>query len=253
MMLRSFRADLHIHTCLSPCGELEMTPQAIVQACQARKIDMIAVCDHNSAENVRGVRKAAVGTDLAVLAGMEVTSEEEVHVLAIFDEGDLATALQEIVYAHLLPGENDEDLFGIQVVANARDEVDGIVKRLLIGGTTIPLEDLIDKVHDIGGLAIASHIDRESFSLVGQLGMIPDDLAVDALEVSPLGDVDDIKSRIAGAERFPLITSSDAHRLDEIGKGVTAFCLAEATVKELAMAFQNREGRKILRGEVSSC
>lgn len=252
-MLRLVRADLHVHTCLSPCGELEMTPRAIVRACQERKIDMIAVCDHNSAENVRGVRRAAEGTDLAVLAGMEVTSAEEVHVLAIFDEVGRATALQEIVYEHLVPGENDEDLFGIQIVANELDEVDGIVKRLLIGGTTLSLEDLIAKIHEIGGLAIASHIDRESFSLVGQLGMIPEDLSVDALEVSPLGDINDIKSRIVGAERFPLITSSDAHRLDEIGKAITTFYLSEVTVKELAMAFQNQEGRKILDGENSSC
>jgi predicted metal-dependent phosphoesterase TrpH len=230
-----------------------MTPRSIIRVCQEKSIDMIAICDHNTAENVKGVRKAAEGTGLTVLAGMEVTTAEEVHLLALFDETNRVEKLQDEVYAHLLPGENDENLFGIQVVANELDEVESVVNRLLIGGTTLTLEDVIDTIHGLGGLAIASHIDRESYSLVGQLGMIPDDLAVDALEVSPLNDIENIRREIPGASRFPLVASSDAHRLDDIGKVMTTFLLEEATLEEIGMALKNIKGRRILKGETSSC
>lgn len=253
MMLRVIRAELHMHTCLSPCGELEMTPMAIVRTCLEKEIHCIAICDHNSAENVEGVTKAAEGTNLTVLPGMEVTSAEEVHVLAILDEKESALILQEEVYKHLLPGENDDDLFGMQVVANELDEVEKITHKLFIGATTISLDTLVDIIHGLRGLAIASHIDRESFSIVGQLGMIPDGLPLDALEVSPTGDVREIRDRCIGAERFPLITSSDAHRLNEIGKACTTFRLAEPTVMEIGKAFKNIEGRTIVDGGMSLC
>jgi len=252
-MLRAIRADLHVHTCLSPCGELEMTPTAIVHSCLEKGIDLIAVCDHNSAENVSGVRKAAEKTKLTILPGMEVTTEEEVHVLAIFDKEEQSLSLQEDVYSHLLPGENDEDLFGLQVVANELDEVEKILHKLLIGGTTLSLDFLIERIHGLGGLAISSHIDRESYSLVGQLGMIPDDLAMDALEVSPLGDVKEVRDHTSGAERFPLITSSDAHRLNEIGKVSTVFNMGAPTVEEIRKAFKNIDGRSILDGGFFHC
>jgi PHP family Zn ribbon phosphoesterase len=251
MMLRLFRTDLHVHTCLSPCGELEMSPVRIVEVCRDRGIDVIAVCDHNSAENVKGVRDAAEGTELTVLAGMEVTTAEEVHVLSIFDSVEQAMRLQEEVYARLLPGENDEDVFGLQVVANASDEVEGIVKKLLIGGTTFALDELVERIHDLEGIAIASHIDRESFSLIGQLGFMPDDLDMDALEVSPRGSVEEIRNRIPGSDRFPFITSSDAHRLEELGRASTTFLLEEGTVGEIRKGLCRVDGRRIVEGGIS--
>ena len=252
-MLRAYRVDSHVHTCLSPCGELEMTPRAIVRACRKKEIDVVAVCDHNSAENVPAVPEAAEGTGLVVFGGMEVTTAEEVHVLAIFDDDEGLLDLQREVYDHLIPGENDEDLFGIQVVANAKDEVESIVERLLMGGTTISLSQLVTRVHELGGVAVASHVDRESFSLLGQLGFVPDDLAVDALEVSSRGRVEDIRSRVPGVKRFPLVTSSDAHRLDEVGRGTTTFLLAEATLDEIRKGLRGVDGRGITEGGVSVC
>ena len=241
-----YRTDLHVHTCLSPCGELEMTPKAIIQTCREKEIQVIGISDHNSAENIPGVRKAAQGMNITVLAGMEVTTSEEVHILAIFDNEKQAYQLQDVVYAHLLPGKNDEDLFGIQVVSNELDEVESVVDKLLIGGTTITLNDVIDTIHQFGGLAIASHIDRESYSLLGQLGMIPDGLKVDALEVSSRSTIDEIRQTVSGADDYPLITSSDSHHLDDIGQAITTFFLDKPTVVEIRMAFQNKEGRKII-------
>ena len=252
-MIRPLSADLHVHTCLSACGEMEMTPRNIVQMCLKKNLNMIAICDHNSAENVSAVRKAAEKLELTVLAGMEITTEEEVHMLAIFDDEEKVLVIQEYVYDHILPGDNDERLFGPQVVCNELDDVIRNENRLLIGGTTIPIDRLIDKIHDIGGLSIASHIDRESFSLIGQLGMIPDDIKLDALEVSRNKTVEMIQEEVAGADRFPLITSSDAHRLEEIGGESTTLLLERPSLEEIRMAFMGLDGRKIIEGGISIC
>jgi len=246
VMLKAFVGDLHIHTCLSPCAELEMTPINIVRTCIERRIDMIAICDHNSAENVAAVQRAAEMTELTVLAGMEITTSEEIHILALFDSADDAELLQRDVYSLLTPGKNDEELFGIQVVANEVDEVEGIVDRLLIGSVDLTLDETIDRIHRSGGLAIASHIDRNRFSLTSQLGLIPDDLNIDALEISSSSDIEEVVKGINGAEKFPLLRSSDAHTLDIIGSGVTRFYIEDSTIDEIRMALRNENGRNLI-------
>lgn len=244
-MPRCYLADLHIHTCLSPCADLTMSPTRIVNRAMARKLDIIGICDHNSAENVQATINAACKNDLTVLAGMEVTSVEEVHAIALFDETSQVLNLQETVYANLIPEENKEELFGEQIVANEFDEVEGYNKRLLIGATTLTLTEIVKTIHTCGGLAIASHIDRESYSIIGQLGFIPEDLEIDGLEISPQMTIAQANARIPGTAKYPLITSSDAHFLDNIGKATTSFLLEEPTVNEIQKALKNEDGRKI--------
>lgn len=244
MSVKKFDADLHIHTCLSPCGELEMTPNKVIQTCKEKGIDIIAICDHNSAENVPWVQKAAENNHIHVLPGMEITTSEEVHLLALFDNLDNVMHLQDFLYPHLLPGENDDDLFGIQVVANEKDEVEKIVHKLLIGGTGISLKQAIEKIHSLHGLAVPAHIDRESFSVLAQLGFIPDDLDADALEVSFRGKIDEILP-IPGVRRFPILRSSDAHQLSAIGRITSSIFIESVSVDELKKAFMRQSGRFI--------
>ena len=245
-MMRSFRADLHIHTCLSPCADLEMSPRGIVRTAREKEIDILGICDHNSAENVPAVREAARPYQISVLAGMEVTSREEVHVLGLFDHLDSALKLQEIVYAHL-PGKNDEDAFGVQPVVDADGEILRFNEKLLIGATTLALDKVVSLIHSYGGVAIASHIDREGFSIIGQLGFIPEGLPLDALEVSPAMPVETARQRFA--PRTPLTPFSDAHRLQEIGQASTAFWLADGSVAEIKKALVREDGRKVMTGE----
>lgn len=244
MNLRIFEADLHIHTCLSPCGELEMTPSKVVQTCKEKGIDIIAICDHNSAENVEWVQKAAEKYDIYVLPGMEITTSEEVHILAFFDTCDQVMTLQNYVYSNLLPGENNDDLFGMQVVANEKDEVEKIVHKLLIGGTTISLNQAIEKIHSLKGLAVPAHIDRENFSILAQLGFIPDEFNADALELSFRGEINEIL-QITGVRGFPIIRSSDAHQLSDIGRITTSMCIETVSMDELKKAFMRESGRFI--------
>ena len=242
-MLRLFKADLHIHTCLSPCTELDMSPKGILTRVKQKKIDIIGICDHNSSENSLAVMNAAKRMNIYVIPGMEVTSQEEVHVLALFDALENALKLQEFVYENL-PGKNDEKAFGMQVMVNEEEEVLGFSDKLLIGATTIPLEEIIRKIHSFDGLVIASHIDRESFSIIGQLGFIPEKLELDALEISAHVTFEEAKKRYP--YNYPITSSSDAHYPDDIGKSFTTFLLEEGTVAEIKKALKNEEGRKLI-------
>lgn len=242
-MLRVFKADLHVHTCLSPCTELDMSPREIVDQAKVKKIDIIGICDHNSAENVPAVMKAAKNSPISILPGIEVTSQEEVHILALFDDFDNALKLQEYVYDNL-PGENDEEAFGMQVIVNEKAEVLGFNNKLLIGATTISLEKIIRIIHNFSGIAIASHIDRESFSIISQLGFVPENLELDALEISPKMAFNEAIKRFKN--NYPLTCSSDAHYPNDIGKGFTSFLLKDGSVAEIKKALRNEEERKLI-------
>ncbi len=243
-MLKKFKADLHIHTCLSPCADLEMTPSAIVKTALEKKIDIIAITDHNSAENVIAAKKAAGNKNIIVLAGMEVTSSEEAHILALLDDVEGIMKLQDIVYKNLLPGENDERLFGEQIVVNEKEEVLDFNKRLLIGATSLSAQKIVNTIHSLGGLAIASHVDRDAFSIVSQLGFIPADLEFDALEMSPNTDRGKADLLFSDYKSFSWITSSDAHWLKDIGRKTTGFLMNEPTLEEMRLAFKSVDGRR---------
>lgn len=244
-MLRQFRADLHIHTCLSPCAELDMTPREIVRAAAAMGLDLIAVTDHNTAENVAAAQRAAADTGVAVLGGMEISSSEEVHVIALFSNRKDLERMQETVYGNLPEGENDERLYGHQVVVNEFDEVLDLNRRLLIAATGISLRDLIDLVAANGGLAIASHVDRESFSVISQLGFMPPGLGFDALEFSPRISGEDAAACFPELRRFPWVSASDAHHVADIGRRTVTFTMAEPTLPEIRQALRSAGGRSV--------
>ncbi len=242
-MLRELKTDFHIHTCLSPCAELEMSPLAIIQQAKIKELDIIAICDHNSAENIPALKQAADDYDICLLPGMEVTSIEEVHILALFDAIESALQLQEIVYANL-SGKNDEDAFGMQVIVNVHGEVLGFNKKLLIGASNLTVDETVRTIHSLNGLAIAAHIDRDSFSLISQLGFVPEELELDALEISPLISYNSALKKYN--PRLPLTNSSDAHNLKDIGKTYTTLYIEKGTVSEIKKAFLQKEGRKII-------
>lgn len=243
-MLRVFRADLHIHTCLSPCADLKMSPRNIVSKVLQDKIDIVAICDHNSAENVATAMRVASGRNVTVLPGMEVCTREEIHILAIFEKLESALELQSLVHRHL-SGENDPEVFGLQVVANEFDEVVGFQNRLLMGAVDLSIEQVVNEIHHLDGLAVASHIDRESYSIIGQLGFIPDELKLDALEISQNISVEEARNRFGEYQRYQLIQNSDAHFVDDVGKRSTRFLMEEPSFNELAKALRNENGRKV--------
>jgi PHP family Zn ribbon phosphoesterase len=208
---------------------------------QRKGLNFVGICDHNSVENVDAAKKAGEREKISVIGGMEVTSREEVHILAFFDKASELQALQQVIYENL-PGTNDERIYGDQVVVNEDDEVIGFNKKLLMGATEIPLCEIVELIHRLKGLAIASHIDREGFGIIGQLGFIPDDLSLDAVEITNPQQ----KGRVSLSKDFPVVISSDAHFLDDVGRNRTRFLLKEITVRELGKSFRGEAGRKVV-------
>jgi PHP family Zn ribbon phosphoesterase len=247
-MLKEFKADLHIHTCLSPCAELEMSPRAIVKTALEKGIDIIAITDHNSAENVIAAKKAARDTGLTVLSGMEITTSEEAHILALFDDIESIIKLQDIIYKNLMPGENDEKRFGEQIVVNEKDEVLDFNRRLLIAATELSVYSAVNTIHSLGGLSIASHIDKEVFSVISQLGFIPDNVKFNALEMSCHMDRKRAEELFVIYNSYAWISSSDAHYLDDIGKRTTTFVMNEPTTEDMVSAFNKIGERRVVWG-----
>ena len=244
-MVDQFKGDLHVHTCLSPCGDNNMLPTLIVGEAKKKNLDMIGICDHNSAENVSAVKKAGEREGVVVIGGIEITSQEEVHVLALFANEANLRHVEAIIYEHL-PGKNDQDYFGEQLVVDEDDKIVGINDRLLIGATTLLIEQIVDIVHQSDGIAIASHVDREAFSIIGQLGFIPDGLNIDGLEISPRNSLEEVKTRLPQVNDFPIVSFSDAHYLEEIGRTHTSFFTESVSIDELSKALLNIDGRKVV-------
>jgi hypothetical protein len=215
-----------------------MQPTAIIEQAKKVGLDMIGICDHNSAENVSAVVKAGVREGLPVIPGIEITSCEEVHILGLFNTEQDLMHLQDMVYDNL-SGENYEQAFGPQTVIDEWDRVLGTNHRLLIGATTLTVEKIVKAIHERSGVAIASHIDRERFSLIGQLGFIPKGLELDALEVSS-------PSSLKQGYDYPVVTFSDAHFLEDIGKSYTCFMMEDTSVQEIGKALRCELGRMVV-------
>jgi predicted metal-dependent phosphoesterase TrpH len=217
-----------------------MTPRRIIRRAAEMGLDMIAISDHNSAENIDAAMKAADEEGMAVLPAMEVSSSEEAHVLALFDNAEKALQMQETVYRNLagdVGGGRDW-----QVVVNEKDEVMGFNKKMLIGATGLTLGELLDEVHASGGLCIASHVDRGAFSVMSQFGFVPENLRFDAFEVI---NPEAAEAGLVFHPGVPRVRSSDAHRLEDVGARATSFMMEEATFEELAMALRAEGGRSV--------
>jgi PHP family Zn ribbon phosphoesterase len=219
-----------------------MSPKYIIKKAKEKGIDIAGICDHNSCENVPAVRGHArdQGGDVNIIGGMEITSNEEVHILAMFDDEEKLFAMQKIVYDNL-HGINNQKRFGEQVLVNENDEVMGFNDKLLIGATELAIEDIVNFIHQLEGLAIASHIDREGYGIIHQLGFIPQNIQLDAVEVSCAGKKKDFTDL-----SLPIITSSDAHTVKNIGRGFTWFFMKEPNLREIKKSFLGTGGRKVV-------
>jgi PHP family Zn ribbon phosphoesterase len=237
-------ADLHIHTCLSPCAEVEMLPELILERAQALGLHILAITDHNSAENVAAVLHAAQDTGVTVLPGMELQTREEVHLLTLFDTPQQALEWQEQVYASLPPLSNDAAFFGEQIMLDEQGEPLGTLDRLLVASSALSLDEAVGRVRALGGLCIPAHVDRPAFSVISNLGFIPPDLPLEGAEISPNVGPLEARQRFPELARYGLVAGGDAHRLGEISRRTT-LKVAQPTVAEVGMALAGREGREV--------
>jgi PHP family Zn ribbon phosphoesterase len=242
--LRSLRVDLHIHTVASPCAEIEMLPSLVVERAVSLGIDCIAITDHNTAENVAAVQRFALEKHIAVIPGMEVQTREEAHVLCLFDTLTQVLVWQEMVYAALPSMKNREDVFGAQLVVDENDQFVRMIDRMLLVATNLSVNQVVDKVTQIGGIVIAAHVDRQAFSLLTVLGFIPEDLALVGLEISRAMHISEARRKYPLLGSWPLVTNSDAHRLSEMRAGMQ-MRVVDTRVQELKFAIGNKLGRSV--------
>jgi predicted metal-dependent phosphoesterase TrpH len=248
--MTSVLSDLHIHTALSPCASRDMTPLNIVRTCRQRGLDMIAVCDHNSSANAAAVAEAArrEGGGLKVIPGIEVTTREEVHVLGMFPSLQEAMAVGERVLESLPEAEGrrpDHSTSGIpcqQWLFDAEDRRIGSERRFLAAASGYSLGEAVSLIRRHGGLAVAAHIDRRAFSVLGQLGFFPETPRFFAAEISAAAAAR-CRKEPALIEEFrrhglPLISSSDSHFPEQIACSCTALVVAELCFAELVLAIR---------------
>lgn len=244
MALRRLRADLHIHTCLSPCGELSMSPRHVVETARRAGLDLIAVTDHNTTENAGAAIRAAAGTGLAVLPGIELTTSEEVHVLGLFETGADLGPFQAEVYRNLPDLAATEKFVEDQVLVDADDYVTGFCPRGLFGATLFSIQAAVELIRGHGGLAVACHVDRPSFSIISQLGFIPPGLGLAAVEISPRLTPEEARTSFGTFDGLPIVRFSDAHRPEEIGTAATEFLVAGPSLDEVRRALAGEEARR---------
>lgn len=249
-LLRPIRADLHVHTALSPCGSEDMTPPAIVEAALEAGLDMIAICDHNSARNVAAVQEAAEATGgrLTVLAGMEVTSAEEVHVVGLFPDAAAAEAAAAEVRESLPPADAGYyAFFGEQAVLSADGSPVDNETACLAVASAFDLNETVALIKRHGGIAIAAHIDRKAFGVLSHLGWFPEDAGFDGVEVSRHVPTDDERMEQYRSYGLPVTGASDSHYPNELAAAMTILTVAEPTFAEVALAFRGTDGRRVER------
>lgn len=228
--------DLHIHSCLSPCANLEMSPSEIVARALGAGMGGIALTDHQSARNTPAVAECARRAGLACLYGLEVCTAEEVHTLAIFDTTEQALAMTDWVYAALPKRVNDPDTFGDQPVVTWDDDIVEMEWRILAAACRKPIQEVAAKCRKLGGLYIAAHIDRSAFSVYSQLGALPEGV-FDAVEFSRTADEAQWLPKAGG---LAVTRSSDAHNLDDVARVWSEADLDVFSVASLKDAFARR-------------
>lgn len=228
--------DFHIHSCLSPCGSLDMSPAAIIEQAQTKGMNALALTDHNTTRNVRVFHTLCQNAGIYSLCGVEVNTIEETHILALFDHPDPAEDLGRILYQALPDIPNKPEVYGDQPVVNEDNEILELIPKALAAPCIISLSRLGELIHERGGLFIPSHVERPYTGVIDRLGFIPNE-PFDAVEVSRRTPTD---QRAALAGNYPWITNSDAHHIDDIAAAFNQFELDTFSIESLRNALTER-------------
>ena len=243
--MKTFRTDLHIHTLLSPCGDLEMSPANIVSLACQRGLDIIGITDHNTTKQCELVWKLAQKTNLTVFPGCEMTSREEVHCLGLFADFDALRIFQDYLDRHLTIIPHNAELFGYQVLVDENEDILEKLDYYLGASLDVSIEEVERKVHELSGIFIPAHIDRPRNSLFSQLGFFPPELKVDALQISKLAEEVTIRDKYKINQNTTIVKFSDAHFPADLGKIYTNFEMENATFSEIKKALHRENGRMV--------
>lgn len=230
--------DLHLHSCLSPCGDDEMTPANIAGMAAVKELQVIALTDHNSCKNCPAFLKAAEFYGVVALPGMELTTTEEVHVVCLFAELSDAMRFDEYVYEHLLNVTNDEKIFGKQQIMDEEENLLGKVDKLLINATDIDFDEVYDLMEQFHGVMIPAHLDKSTTSLLSNLGFIPPDSRFTIAELRHMDSLHRLRKAHPYLEHCKIITNSDAHYLQDMNEPVNTLLLEELSPQGVIAALK---------------
>jgi len=237
----SFYYDLHVHSCLSPCGDDEMTPGNIAGMAVVNGLQIVALTDHNSVKNCPAFYTQARKYGLIPIAGMELTTSEDVHVICLFPSLEKAMAFGETVEKRRVRVPNKPAIFGRQQILNEEDEVIGEEEFLLINATTISIAEAKELCEAAGGVCYPAHIDRPSNGIVSVLGAFPEDVAFTAYELNDGASLGEYRERFPHIGQMSHVVSSDAHYLWDLAEAEHTLDLPEDDIREGLMRY--------LRGE----
>ncbi|MGN0505685.1 MAG: PHP domain-containing protein [Lachnospiraceae bacterium] len=224
---RQVTYDLHLHSCLSPCGDEEMTPANIVGMAVVKELDVIALTDHNTCKNCPAFLNVAEAYGITALPGMELTTSEEVHVVCLFERLEDAMRFDAYVYEHLMDVPNNETIFGTQIIRNEDDEMLGKVEKLLINATDIGFDEVYDLMEEYHGVMIPAHLDKSTTSLLSNLGFIPPDSRFRVAELADLKSLHKLREAHPYLNDCMILSDSDAHYLPDIHEPVYSMLVPE--------------------------
>ncbi len=216
--MNKYYYDLHIHSCLSPCGDEDMTPANIAGMGAINGLNIMALTDHNTCGNCPAFFKACKRHGIIPIAGMELTTAEDVHMVCLFDELDTAMAFDSHVKAHIMDIKNRPDIFGHQYIMDEEDNIRGEEEKLLISATDLTIESAIALVGQYGGVCYPAHIDRTSNGIITVLGDIPVEYGFSCMEFKDKENIPSYRQKYKAVENTKVVCSSDAHYLWDINE-----------------------------------
>ncbi|MTI55153.1 MAG: PHP domain-containing protein [Geosporobacter ferrireducens] len=225
--------DLHIHTALSPCGDKDMTPNNIINMSVIKGLNVIAITDHNSIDNCRACIRVGEKNGILVIPAMELQTKEEIHLLCLFKNLSMLENFHEIILGKLGTQENLPDFFGRQLIFDEQDCIVGENHRLLITSAAITLEEAVEKISNLGGIAVPAHINKGAYSIITNLGFIPEHLPINTIELTKKTDIQSFQTKHPNLKNYNIIQDSDAHYLWEISEREHYLEVGELAIDEI--------------------
>lgn len=234
--------DLHIHSCLSPCGDMDMTPNNIVNMAKLLGHDVIALTDHNTSLNCEAAMKAGENAGIVVIPGMELTTSEDIHAVCLFPTLEKALAWSSYVDEHRIKIKNKSEIYGRQVIMDENDEETGEIEHLLLPASDISIMSAHRLVGDFGGVCYPAHIDRDSLSILSVLGEIDEYCGFSTAEFADKSKVPELKAQHPILNSMNIITNSDAHYLENMKEAENFLELPELTRENIIRFLDKQKG-----------
>lgn len=212
----ALRYDLHIHSCLSPCAANDMTPNNIAGMAHLAGVQVLSVCDHNTAQNLPAVKKACAKYNIRLLPAIEANTAEEIHILCYFPTVEGALSMSDLLYENLPDIPCKEEYFGEQIIMNSEDKETGRLTKLLLNATKLTLQETVKEIQNRGGICIPAHIDRDSYSVISALGTMPQSPIFAAVELADIQNKQLYIQQNHITTATEILVSSDAHYLENI-------------------------------------